>query len=158
MSLIFHIGNINGGLVTGHEPEWERRRNKGSYNKGLDFFSVHWEAKDEYPNQIRLHVESPPFAIDSDLNKLKQEVIAIIRTLNMEKSVRESGYGYEDGSRLSPSNILENKSTEVFRVIVSKAQSEMTHHEKIEQVHTRLGEQISYVVNKFSVKLEIEFG
>jgi hypothetical protein len=108
-----------------------------------------------------LHVESPSFTIDPNLNKLKQDVIAAIRaqTSDINKAVLQSNYDYDESrGRLSPSAVRNNKSTEVFRVILSQTQTEMTHQENIQLVHECIGAHISQVLRRFSARLKAEFG
>ena len=56
MILIFETDKQpSGKLVKGYLPNWNYVKNNGSYVKGKDFLSLHWEVKDDSLNIVRFH-------------------------------------------------------------------------------------------------------
>lgn len=157
MSLIFQEGNVNGRLVKGYEPEWDMQRSGGTYKKGYNFFSVHWEAKDRDLGGIRLHVESPATSIDPVLNKLKQDVIADIQSIDVKMAASSCDYIYKIGRKITASDIQNNKSTEVFRIILNQTQMKAIHQENIKLVHECVGSHLIEVMKRFTARINEEF-
>src|SRR5688572_11019011 len=133
--MIYRTGvSRDGGLATGCEEEWEYSRLNGNYDDGSDFFYVHWETKDRDPYNIRFHIEAPKYSIDPVLNSFKQSVINAILNSDIEHIVIEKGFNFKLGKYIEDKHIKRNKSTEVFRVMLSTDQAMQTHKENIEEV------------------------
>lgn len=149
----------SGDLEKGFPKSWDKSRNNGNYDVGLDFFSVHWEVHiPKFASSIRLHVESPRYEKDPILNDLKQEVIAAITSSDIASVIQNRGCSYRVGSRISSSHIQKNKCTEVFRVELMDNQRRPTHREDIEKVHTQFGPAVDAVLQRFEERLREQFG
>src|SRR5262245_28799186 len=87
---------------------WNRNKSGGTYDNGRDFFSVHWEIhlpkprvakKPQYRGEVRLHVESPSYARDRNLNNIKHDVITALRASSLRHIAQQKGYAYKEGAR-----------------------------------------------------------
>ena len=140
----------------------KKERDGGSYDKKRDFFTVHWEIKHEKPDNVRLHVETPIKTIDPDLNDLKKRVI--FRILNSEicNLINSTGYFiYERGTRVrtknTETNIENDQSTEVFRVILPPSQSTKNWEEKLTFVDNYFGLFIQNILWEFCNEIKKQF-
>ncbi|PKQ30403.1 MAG: hypothetical protein CVT60_00040 [Actinobacteria bacterium HGW-Actinobacteria-10] len=98
---------------------------------------------------MRLHVESPRYEDDPELNGIKQELISALLSAELETAVHESGFGYELGRRLSDLSIQRYKCSEVFRVVVQDARSQGSHAANIRMVHNAVGGIVEGVLERF---------
>lgn len=153
MSLIFKKDKQNSGkLCKGYLGNWDYSRNKGSYSKGKDFLSLHWEIKDDSKNKVRFHVESPVFSINNELNLIKNKlIIAILAKILEIKSFVNVGE-VEIGSMLLKSDT--NKCTEVFKVVLFQNNTFSTYEENIEQVNNQVEVILNEILSKFSSEIK----
>lgn len=134
-------------LVKGYLPNWNYAKNNGSYVKGKDFLSLHWEVKDDSLNIVRFHVESPKYVTDKELNRIKYKIIIgiLANILEIEKLLTVGNVS--TGTMLF--NIDNHKCTEVFRVILNNGCVETSLQDNIELVNHQVEKVINKVVSKF---------
>mgnify|MGYP001595006719 CR=1 FL=1 len=153
MNLIFKADKqISGGLCKGYLVNWNFSRNNGSYSKGKDFLSIHWEIGQSSADIVRFHVESPIDSVDNELNFIKNKIITLI--LAKLKDIKNCIKIGELKTGLRLSNTNSNKSTEVFKVILYPNNVFSTHEENIKQVHNQVEGIINDVVMKFTLDIE----
>lgn len=116
-----HGKTLSGDYVTGVVEEWAWHRRGGSYAEHRDFFVVHWELQLRYPNDVRLHVESPRAEVDEQLNAIKADVVDALLSAAVEAEVERRGFAYVRGRKISEACVRRYKSTEPFRVVVDGA-------------------------------------
>lgn len=149
--------STDGPLVYGYEDGWHWSKNKGSYQKGKDFFWIHLEISDTAPTTVKLHVESPNVTTDPKLNSIKQEVVTQFLLPKFEKIITERGLMYKDPKRHQSSKVEKNKTTSPFHVVLTKEQDQGSHESNIEFVNNILGAEIREVVEKFKDQLDVHF-
>jgi hypothetical protein len=156
MNIRFEEKELQGGkLLRGGEYDWFWIKNGGSYKKGINFFSVHWEIQCKYPNIIRFHVESPKYHVDSILNSIKSEFIgSILKDKEIEQSILASSFVYEIGKRISDEAIQQYKSTEAFKIKLKENQVKSDACDNIKAVHKILLVNIDKILEKFANRLK----
>jgi len=147
----------SGPYELGHEQGWHWSTRKGGHASGQDFFWVHWEISSDRPNDVKLHVESPKASVDEELNNLKQEVIKQLLTVQFQKLIENSDWEFARGIRLKTESIENNKSTQVFRVVLPPEQKKETHQQNIEMVNSVAREAINEVLAPFKDRLDKRF-
>jgi len=147
----------SGPFELGHEQGWHWSVRKGGHASGEDFFWVHWEISNDRPNDVKLHVESPKASADEELNNLKQEVIEQLLAVQFQKLIEDRGWEFVRGVQLKAESIENNKSTQVFRVVLPSEQKKGTHQENIEMVNSIAGEEISEIIQRFKGQLDKRF-
>jgi hypothetical protein len=144
---------------SGAPAHWDWSKNGGDEFKDRDFFSVHWEVN--YPkgmstasvNEIRLHVSSPRYADDAELNEIKQGVVEALTSPSLLHAVQQRGYQCRSGSRTSTELVKKNRGTEPLRVILLQNQLKSTHKENLQTVHDAVGDIVNEVVERFAPQL-----
>lgn len=149
--------SISGHLENVYPKHWLWCKPNGNYGKGRDFFHIHWEVHEQNPGDIRFHVEAPRIAVDPVLNEIKREVIHALLQSDVEMVVKQHGYGYKIGRRLSEQAIEKNKSTEPFRVLLMDTQRQPSHRQNLETVHTAIGPKVDSIVQPFRERLDAHF-
>lgn len=128
-----------------------------------DFFCVHWEVHHpadtpDFAHSVRLHVEAPSYANDSQLNEIKREIIEALLSAPLEEAAQEKGFTYKKASRTSSALIRNNQCSEAFRVTLPEAELGETPQQNIEIVHDALGTAIEKVLIQFDKILNEQFG
>ncbi len=124
----------SGKLIKGYKSNWNWKKKDGSYAKGENFLSVHWEVHDHSPHIVRLHVESPKQEKDLTLNALKNRIIvSLLSNIFKIKETITFG-GLKIGVQLQLSHV--NKSTEVFHIELHNGQDDSSkeHVERINPI------------------------
>lgn len=153
MDLIFKKDKqISGKLCKGYLENWDFSRNNGSYVKGKDFLSIHWEIAENSPGEVRFHVEAPTYLIDNELNLIKSKIIILLLSKIIEIKNCATVGELKTGSRLSKIDI--NKSTEVFKIILDKKNICNNSEENIKQVNIQLQDIINNVIEKFTLDIK----
>jgi len=154
MNLIFESDSQQSGdLIKAYKENWNYSKNHGNYDSGENFLSIHWEVKNNYPNKVRLHVESPKESVDSELNKLKMKIIITIMS-KVDKLRDELNKGELVISSLVD-NAYKNKSTEVFHISFDdKDIINLDKKQKIIKAHENLGDFIDDYVKKYENQIE----
>jgi hypothetical protein len=155
---------MHGHFVAGAPASWGfvnfgdgARAVHRAYDKGYDFFTVHWQVNDSDSGVIRLHVEAPRFDTDATLNDIKRDVIRVIEASNVAQVVSEQGYSYVAGPKTTDDEIRRFKSTEVFRVKLDDDQRQPTPEQSIEGVHAAVGSAVRMVLERFARTLNLHF-
>ena len=153
MKLIFKADKQKSGkLCKGYLVNWDLSRNNGSYSKGKDFLSIHWEISDDSVNVVKLHVESPVNSVDSQLNLIKNKIITeILAKLTDVRNCIKIG---EVKTGLMIYKIHLNKSTQVFKVVLYPDNVLLTQEDNIKQVHKQVEGIINDVVMKFALNIK----
>ncbi|OOM05686.1 hypothetical protein [Clostridium saccharobutylicum] len=153
MNLIFKEDKqISGKLCKAYLENWDFSRNNGSYAKGEDFLSIHWEIAESSPDEVRFHVEAPTHSIDNELNLIKSKIIILLLSKLIEIKNRINIGELKSGSRLTKIDI--NKSTEVFKIILDQKNIMSTAKENIDQVNSKVEDIINNVIEKFSLDIK----
>lgn len=142
----------SGKLNKAYLANWDFSRNNGSYSKGKDFLSIHWEIKEDSPNEVRFHVESPIYSIDNELNLIKSKIIILLLANLIELKNRVTIGELKVG--LNVYKIDTNKSTEVFKVILDQNNMLSTDEENIKQVNAQVEDIINKVIMKFILNIK----
>jgi hypothetical protein len=152
------------GLLTYGQPsEWDWTRKGGHYFAYRDFFCVHWEVhhpddNPDFVHSVRLHVESPKYDKDLELNEIKRQIVEALLTAELEEAAEEGGFSYKKGRLTSLASIRKNQCTEAFRVTLPTKQRGGTPAENIRIVHRALGSEIKTVIEPFIETLNLQFG
>jgi hypothetical protein len=177
MSLELEFGwdTIHNEFNFGAPQTWVRVRNgvgvKAAYRgylRGSDFFSVLWQVdtsrcgpgevkNDAFVHIVKLRVEAPKNDNDPFLNQLKRAVIKALMNSNVREVIREKGYGYKEGNKVSDDNAKRYKSTTVFCVLLSENQSGVSPTDNIMAVHQAIGGAVDEVVQRFSEEQKQHF-
>lgn len=108
-------------ITKAYRENWNLNRFGGDYSSGKNFFYIHWEVNSDSPNIIRFHIESPKYEIDQKLNDIKALIIEDIKNTLSEINSILKKHSIKDSSRSNKTtNIQNNKSSEVFQVILNK--------------------------------------
>ena len=91
------------------QKKWSWIKNNGGYDNKRDFFRMHWEVQDNYPDRVHFHVEAPAYDNDPELNLLKQKVILKIINSDIEKNARSNNLNYVKGRFTSLKSIKKNR-------------------------------------------------
>ena len=152
---------IGGSLDSGFIDEWiwprpwNDTRTRGGYESGRYFFHIHWGVQRRDPNSIRLYIGSPRHSDDAFLNDLKRDVINAIFASDVAETVGRNGYEYQKGKKLSSAD--SNKTTELFRVILTDKQHKPTVNDDMIMVDKAVHSQIDQVVQRFVTQLNHHF-
>lgn len=153
MDLIFIKDKQRSGeLCKAYLENWNFSRNNGSYAKGKDFLSIHWEIAGNSPDKVRFHVETPIYSIDNELNLIKSKIIILLLSKLIEIKDCVTVGELETGIKLSEIDI--NKSTEVFKIILVKKNICTTPEENIKLVNIQLEDIINNVIEKFALAIK----
>ena len=148
----------NGPFEQAYEDNWKWSKKKGSYEKGSDFFDIHWEVHDCDPFSIRLHVESPNATIDPTLNQIKEELISALSLAGFQHIASSHAYGFKEGRYILLGKIQSNKSTEPFRILITDSLPQPNHRQNLDAVHAVAGTAVDEVVKQFAPRLDSYFG
>jgi hypothetical protein len=156
--VIFYSGaSTDGPYDFGYEEGWHWSKNRGSYDRGRDFFWVHWEISDGSPHSVKLHVECPNAATDPELNAIKQEMVQAFLSPTFKNILEQQGYTYIIGRRIKPEHIERFKSTQAFRVMLTDEQSQNDNKANIEMVNAVTNDAVRKVIKRFSTQLNSQF-
>ena len=140
---------------------WHWSKNNGGYHQKRDFFTVHWEVQKDDRDSIRLHVESPVYKVDPQLNVLKQEIISAILVPNvisdLEALAKMHGFQFKKGTRISAVAVQNNRSTEPCRVIFTDDKRQTTIQQDIAVVHEAMGSRVGIIVQQFTEQIKQHF-
>mgnify|MGYP003983674945 CR=1 FL=1 len=119
----------------------KKERKGGSYDtdKGRDFFGIHWEIQHKSPNKVRLHIESPIFEKDPILNDIKKQIIKRILDSEIGTYSKSKQLEFKWGERVSEKHIKNNKSTEAFKILLSKDRLNCSNEENIHFIDNIMG-------------------
>jgi len=156
----FQTKELQGGLfVRGLEDSWYWSKDGGTYDKNVNFFSIHWEIQFRFLNIVRCHVESPRYKDDPALNDIKSRLVSsIIGCTDIEKTVISRDHEYDVGRRISEKEMQRNKSTEPFKIILKANQVDPDPQKDIENIHELLFAIMDRIIDKYRNGLDSFFG
>lgn len=106
-------------ITQAYKSGWNFVRFGGSYSSGKNFFSIHWEVNSSSANLVRFHVEAPTEKEDKNLNDLKYQIVNEIKNnLHEAESLIKEGQIVESVRASKEKNIKNDKSSEVFHVVL----------------------------------------
>lgn len=144
-------------ITIGYRDGWDLSRFGGNYTSGKNFFSVHWEISNDSPNIVKFHVESPRAGEKDDekINNIKCKLIADIKENINEIILTLKNGNFKDSSRTNNlKNIKNNKSSEVFQIILDETTNYNKAKESIKLVDDDLSKNIDIYIKKYSDELK----
>lgn len=169
MALIFDSATLQGGRNTyGYEEDWHWSNNNSrdkknpvmfDYNRGHDFFMIHWEINGKYPNIIKLHVESPRAGVDEVLSDIKRQMVQAFLTHDFDVIAESSNVGYRAGKMVNSDHIRAHKSVEPFRMILPETQNLNSSdlEGRIRIVDHMAGQAVRDIIERFKPKINPHF-
>ena len=152
--MFFHSdSSIDGSLLQGLELSWHKSRNKGHYNKNVDFFWVHWEVGNKDINKVKLHVECPKAAVDEVLNDLKKRIVADFLSPHFQVTAEQHDLHFKVGSRVKLEHQERFKCTSPFHIVLGEAQNTGDASQNIEKVDAILGDKVRAVIQHHQAEL-----
>jgi hypothetical protein len=137
-------------ITKGYRKDWNLNRFGGDYGSGKNFFYIHWEVNSDSPSIIRFHIESPKFEIDQKLNDIKALMIEDIKNILPEITNIIKDDFIKDSSRTNKvSNIKNNKSSEVFQIILEKEIQFKEVKQKLIEIDKLIGNILDKEVSKY---------
>ncbi len=143
-----------------HHPTWDELfyAYKNYWTTGRDFFWMHWQVNTDDLDRVLWHIESPPYdGADPQLNRLKREIIRALLSSDIPELVQGKGYIYELGKKITNKDIGEDKSTTVFRIVLTGKRHKPTPEEDIQQIHDAVGSEVDSVLQQFLSRLKSYF-
>lgn len=130
-------------ITIGYRDGWDLSRFGGNYTNGKNFFAVHQEINTDSPNVVRFHVESPKSNVDEKINNIKCKLIGDIKDNINEIILKLKNGTFKDSSRTyNLENIKNNKSSDVFQIILDETTNYNKARESIELIDNDLWKNI----------------